>query len=178
VKSRLGYLFGGVLVLFAFAVAGIAISSAISTMEGMQRVAMPGTAEVTLPAGPSTLYVETRSKLGDRVIESDGDFNFRCDIPGVELHKPRSSVRYSMAGYRGHNAFDVEVGSGGRYALTCEPASTPPFVIAIGAGVGSWIVIAVVAVLPLLGGIALVIVTFVRRRLARRVTASGTASAR
>ena len=174
-KSKIGYLFGGALIVFAFAVAGIAVTTAISTMEGMQRVVMPGQADVTLPAGPSTLYVETHSKIGDRTIETDGDFNFRCSISGLELHKPGSNVSYSLAGYKGHNAFDVEVATGGHFTLACQTESQQPFVIAIGAGVGSWIVIAALAVLPLLGGLALLIVTFIRRR---KLTARGTASAR
>jgi len=164
VKSKLGYLFGGFLVLFAFAVFGIAFTSAMSTMENMQRVAMPGRAEVALPAGPSTLYLETRSKIGDRMIETDGDFDVRCELAGLELQKPHSDVNYSLAGYKGHNAFDVTVATGARYTLTCASDGGKPFAIAVGAGVGAWIVIAVLAVLPLLAGLALLIVTFVRRR--------------
>src|SRR5579871_6677079 len=145
-KSRYGYLFGGFLVVFACMVAGLAITSAMSTMEGMQRVAMPGTAEVALPAGASTLYLETRSKIGDRVIDSgDGDFDVRCQLAGLELIKPASHVSYSLAGYRGHNAFDVLVSNGARYQLSCESDGGKPFAIAIGAGVGAWIVIAVLA---------------------------------
>lgn len=150
-RSRLGYLFGGFLIAFAFAVAGLAITTATSTMEGMQRVAMPGKAAVTLPAGPSTLYAE-----------GDGKLDLRCRIEGLELKQPHSTVRYSLAGYHGHNAFDVEVGSGGRYELECS--AERPLVIAIGSGVGAWIVIAVLGVIPLLGGIALLLVTFLRRR--------------
>ena len=163
-KSKLGYLFGAALIVIAAFVAGIAITVSTSTMKGMQRVAMPGTAEVTLPAGPSTLYVETHSQVGDKTIDTPGDFNLRCELPGLELHKPTSNVRYSFAGYTGHNAFDVEVGSGGKYPLTCHSDGDKPFAIAIGAGVGAWIVIGVIAILPFLGGIALLLVTFIRRR--------------
>ncbi|HEY1556890.1 MAG TPA: hypothetical protein VGF94_18770 [Kofleriaceae bacterium] len=176
-KSWYGYLFGGFLVLFAFTLFWIALSSATSTMEGMQRVAMPGTAEVALPAGPSTLYLETKSKIGDRVIDSgDGAFDVHCRLAGLELDKPASHVSYSLAGYSGHNLFAVVVDAGGKYQLTCESDGGKPFAIAIGAGVGAWIVIAVLAVLPLLGGLALLIVTFVRRR--RRGGGASAASAR
>jgi hypothetical protein len=151
VKSRLGYLFGGFLIAFAFAVAGLALTSAISTMESMQRVSMPGKAQVSLPAGPSTLYAE-----------GEGSAELRCRLAGLVLKQPTSTVRYSLAGYHGHNVFDVDVTSGGRYELECTAAH--PGVIAIGSGVGAWIVIAVLAVIPLLGGIALLVVTFLRRR--------------
>lgn len=151
----MGYLFGGFLIAFACAVAGLALTTAISTMKGMQRVPMPGRAEISLPAGPSTLYVE-------------GDVGrFECSAPGLVLEKPTANVSYSLAGYHGHNAFDVQVGSGGRFELVCTGGS--PFVIAVGAGVGAWIVITVLAVIPFLGGLALVIVTAVRRGRARRL---------
>jgi hypothetical protein len=165
VRSRLGYLFGGFLIAFAFAVAGLALSTAISTMEGMQRVRMPGTAHVLLPAGPSTLYVE-----------SERDFAVTCGAPGLELHVPTSRVRYSLAGYRGHNAYDVDLPLGGSFELVCR--GDEPFVIAIGSGVGAWIVIAVLAVIPLLGGIALVVVTFLRRRRATSARSSRADTAR
>jgi hypothetical protein len=150
-RSKLGYLFGGFLIAFAAAVAGLALSTAISTMEGMQRVQMPGSASITLPVGPSTLYAE-----------SARDVPVECTIAGLVLRAPSSSVRYSLAGHRGRKVYDVDVALGGRYELVCR--GEQPFEIAIGAGVGAWIVIAVLAVLPLLGGIALVIVTAVRRR--------------
>lgn len=153
-RSRLGYLFGGFLIAFACAVAGLALTSAMSTMKGMQRVPMPGRAEISLPAGPSTLYVE--GKVG----------RFECSAPGLLLEKPTSRVSYSLGGYSGHNAFDVQVGSGGKFELTCSGGA--PFTIAVGAGVGAWIVITVLAVIPFLGGLALVIVTAIRRARARR----------
>ena len=174
-KSKLGYLFGGALVLFAIAVAGIALSSAMSTMRGMQRVAMPGSAEITLPAGPSTLYIETTSHVGDRDIDTPGDFNLRCAAPGLELRKPTSSVRYAMGGYKGHNAYDVDVDGGGAYTLVCHSDGNRPFAIAIGAGVGAWIVVAVLAVIPLLAGLALLLVTFLRRRARARSAAAASA---
>lgn len=149
---------------FAGMVAGLAFMSGMSTLEGMQRVVMPGKAPVTLPAGPSTLYVETRSKVGEREIASDGQFHFECSLTGLTLVKPGSSVRYNIGSYSGHNAFDVAVQAGGQFELACTSDKSTEFAIAIGSGVGAWIVIAVLSFIPLLGGIALLIVTFVRRR--------------
>lgn len=186
-KSWLGYFFGGALLVIAVAVAWVGVSSGVSTIKGMQRVAMPGDEDIVLPAGPSTLYIETHTKIGDQVIDSgEGDFRLRCDLespPGwrkLELIKPKSHVSYSLGGYKGHNGFDVIVGTGGKYTLHCQSDGDRPFAIAVGTGVGAWIVVTVVAIIPALAGLALLIVTIIRRRRARRaaITAGGTASAR
>lgn len=175
-KSRLGYLFGIALVGFAILVATIAYTVSISTMKDMQRVAMPGQAQILLPSGRSTLYIETRSKVGDTPIDSGpGDFQVQCSAGGLALAHPRSHVSYAMAGYKGHNAYDVDVDGGGAYTLVCHSDGNRPFAIAIGAGVGAWIVIAVLAVIPLLAGLALLLVTLLRRRARARSSAAATA---
>ncbi len=163
-RSRLGYLFGGFLIAFAFAVAGLAWSSATSTMEGMQRVHMPGSARMSLPGGPSTLYVE-----------ADRDFAVECSAPGLRL-RPAKPVTYSLAGYRGRSAYEVDVPVGGSFELQCR--GEQPFVIAIGSGVGAWMVIAVLAAIPLLAGLVLAIVTAVRRRRATSARSSPADTAR
>jgi hypothetical protein len=150
-RSRFGYLFGGFMIAFAFAVAGLALSSATSTMDGMQRVTMPGSAEVVLPIGPSSLYAE-----------SERDFAVDCTAAGLVLRAPVAPVRYALAGHRGRKIYDVDVATGERYTLACRGEA--PFVVAIGAGVGAWSVIAMLAIIPLAIGLVLVIVTFVRRR--------------
>lgn len=139
------------MIVFAFAVVAIAWSSATSTMDGMQRVNMPGTAQVILPAGPSSLYAE-----------SEGDVAVTCSTQGLELRKPPHEVRYDLAGHRGRKLYDVDVTVGGPYQLACT--GDAPFTIAIGAGVGAWQVIAWLAIIPFAIGLVLVIVTIVRRR--------------
>ncbi len=156
-RTRFGYLFGGFLIVFAFAVAALAWTSATSTMEGMQRVKMPGTAEVVLPAGPSSLYAE-----------SERDFAVECSAPGLALRTPPEPVRYELAGFRGRKLYDVDVATGERYQLACTGEAA--FTIAIGAGVGAWQVIVLLAVIPLVIGVVLVIATVVRRR--RRATSA------
>jgi hypothetical protein len=177
VRSRYGYLFGGALVLIAVAIIVIAFTTAVSTIEGMQRVAMPGRAELVLPIGPSTLYIEGDSKIGDRVIANGHSVDVvDCELespPGVgnvELMRPNASVSYTAGGYRGHNGFDVNVATGGTYQLTCKSAEVSEFAVAVGAGIGSWMVIAVLAFIPGVAGIVLLVVTIVRRyRAARRI---------
>lgn len=157
-KSRLGYLFGGFLLLFAGMVAWLALSTASSTMQAMQRVKMPGRASISLPVGPSALYAE-------------GAEHVQCNAVGLALRAPAEPVTYSLAGYHGRKVYDVDVASGGRYELECT--GEQPFAIAIGAGVGAWGVIAWLSLIPAAIGLALAIATYVRRR---RLRTSPTAS--
>jgi hypothetical protein len=188
--------FGAALVVIAISVIVIGLSSATAAIEGMQRVAMPGHAQVVLPVGPSTLYVENRSKVGERVIDTtvddvrdDDDEGWNawnraagvaCDLDGppgspkVALSERMGHVHYSVEDYAGIAAFDVVVDTGGTYQLTCKSNHDLEFAIAIGAGVGARIVIGLLGLIPMLGGIGLLIVTFVRRfRAARRAAAAG-----
>ena len=148
-KSRLGYLFGGFLVVFAGMVAWLALATATSTMQGMQRVQMPGLATISLPVGPSAFYAE-------------GAEHVQCNAVGLALRAPAEEVTYSLAGYRGRKVYDVDVATGGRFELECS--GEKPFAIAIGAGVGAWGVIAWLSLIPAVIGVALVVATFVRRR--------------
>jgi hypothetical protein len=56
---RTWYLLGAGMIISSVTMAVIAFGQMISTIEGMQRVVMPGRAAITLPAGGSTLYAES-----------------------------------------------------------------------------------------------------------------------
>lgn len=174
--SRIWYVVAGGFIATAAAIATIGFTNMVSTVEGMLRVQMPGRAEITLPAGPSTLYAESRSKLDGKAYELVEDFNFRCGVTDpqgtqVPIELATSKVTYSIPGYAGRNAFDVTVAAPGTYVLVCE--APQPFVMAVGRGVGTWIVIAVVALVPaIFGVIALVVVWLKRRVQKRRVTST------
>jgi hypothetical protein len=149
VKSRLGYFFGGFLVFFAGMVAWLAVNTATSTMEGMQRVKMPGRAAITLPIGASALYAE-------------GAEHVQCNAVGLPLRATTDDITYSLAGYHGHKVYDVDLPGGGQFQLECT--GEKPFAIAIGAGVGAWGVIAWLSMIPAVIGLALALVTYFRRR--------------
>jgi hypothetical protein len=176
VTSRIWYVVAAGFVATAAAIAMIGFTNMVSTIEGMLRVPMPGRAEIMLPGGPSTLYVETRSKLDGKVYETAEAFDFRCGVTDaqgkpVELQTSSSSVKYSIVGYTGRNAFDVDVANPGTFALACESQSA--FVMAVGRGVGTWLVIAIVALVPALAGVVGLVVVFLRRRAQkRRVTST------
>jgi hypothetical protein len=160
------YLIGVGLMISAATMAGIAYGSMKDGIEGMQRVVMPGRAEITVPAGTSTLYVEEHSVVGGKTYEVSDAFQFRCDIDEkqrkVSMTKPMSTVSYSIGDFAGHNAIDVDVVQAGGYMLACQ--AEKPFVIAVGRGIGKAIVVAIIGIGPFLVGLAIVVFVFFKRR--------------
>jgi len=140
--------------------------------EGMRRVVVPGRMTITLPAGTSTLYAEQRSVVGGKHYKVEGDFKYRCGIDEparpVTLQAATAEVTYSIGDYTGRNAWDVEVREAGDYTLVCE--SDRPFVMAVGRGVGSAIVVAIVGIVPFTIGLGVILLVFFRRRKQRRAT--------
>lgn len=168
----------------ALAVAGIAhlvfeITWLGSDVEAMQRVVMPGSASIELPAGDTTLYFERTSLLSGEVYEVTGSVQVRCRVTGpagepVPMVRPTSSVRYQFNRYAGVNMFDLQVDAAGTYLLTCEAPSR--FVFAAGRGVGTRIVVAVIGMLVIVGlGVASFFVVRARRRSQRRAAELGRA---
>ena len=164
------YLVGAGIMVCAVAIAGIAFSSMHDTISGMQRVVVPGTSKITLPIGTSTLYAEQRSRFDGQTYEVSEAFRYRCGIDDktrkFKFEKADGKVTYSLGDYAGHNAWDVTVEEAGDYALVCE--SDKQFVMAVGRGVGSAIVVAVIAIVPFLIGLVVVVVVFAKRRAQRR----------
>jgi hypothetical protein len=144
----------------------------IARVESLHRVVMPGKVEVTLPAGDITLYTEQRSIVDGKVYEITGDFQFRCAVADpagkpLPLQKPTSSTRYSFGDHAGRNTFDLHADTAGTYVLACE--SPKPFVIAIGSGIGTAIVICVLSgLIPVLLGVVTFILVIARRGKQRR----------
>jgi hypothetical protein len=165
--TRVWYLVAAGLIISAVTMAGIAFSQMMSTIEGMQRVVMPGRAEITLPAGGSTLYAEQESRVNGTVYTVSESFQYRCGVEDpqggkVALKGAASTVTYSIGGFSGKNAWDIDVPAAGTYALVCEGGE--PFVIAIGRGIGAWIVVGLVGLLPFFGGALIILLVFFKRR--------------
>ncbi|HWO17250.1 MAG TPA: hypothetical protein VNO30_00680 [Kofleriaceae bacterium] len=114
----------------------------------MNRVVMPGKAELVLPAGRSTLYLERESIVDGKPYRAREDLSYRCSLTDtvgqtVPLEPPTTPARYSGAGYTGESALEVRIALAGTYALACE-SSTGPFVMAVGIGAGAWRWVAVI----------------------------------
>jgi hypothetical protein len=170
-RSSLGYKIAIALAALGIAAAVLAFVQLNSKIKSMPRFVMPSTAAIDLPAGSSTLYLETRSVVdGTSYVVSDS-LEYKCAVEphdGVTISAASSNVSYSFGSYDGRSAFTIEATRAGKYTLTCETgAEGQHFVLASGGGVGSSIVIALLGMLAVGAATVLAIVTFVRRRRAR-----------
>ena len=165
------YLVGIGLIGSAIAIAVTGFAQMASTVEGMRRVEMPGRAELILSGGLSTIYFEPRSSIDGRALDAPEDLRFSCTLEdanhrSIELRPPRATVTYSFGDYTGRSVFDFEAPPG-TLALACTGPSK--FAVAVGGGIGAWIIVAIVGgLVPGLGGLAMIIVVFVKRRSAVR----------
>lgn len=173
--ARTWYLIGAGLIVSALCMTIVAFGSMLNGIEGMQRVVMPGKATLHLPPGTSTLYAEQRSKVDGKTYEVGEAFQYRCGIAEsddktrkVTFRKATATVQYGIGDYAGAAAWDVVVVEDGDYTLVCD--SEKQFVMACGRGVGSWIVVAVVGLVPFFLGVAGILIVFFKRRKQRRAT--------
>ncbi|MDQ3364592.1 MAG: hypothetical protein M3680_04105 [Myxococcota bacterium] len=179
--TRVWYLVAAGMIASAVIMAALAFTQMMSTVEGMQRVVMPGRAEITLPMGRSTLYAEQESTVAGTTYIVAETFQYRCGIDEQQgravVFKPASSkVTYSVGDYTGHNAWDLDITSAGTYTLVCE--GDQPFVLAVGRGIGAWVVVGVVGLVPFIGGMAIIALVFFKRRRQNKGTPSTTATSR
>jgi hypothetical protein len=176
--SKAWYVVAGGLLVIACSLALTGIAQFRSTIEDMRRVAMPGKAEIVLPVGPSTLYVEHRTLVEGRAIEAPPVVEPRCTVTDpdgrpVPLQPTAARVSYAFDGFAGAGVFDLSVEAAGTYSLACEAPT--PFGVAVGYGVGTWIVVSLISgfVPGLAGVIFFFIVWTKRRRQLRRMAAAG-----
>ena len=182
--SKVWYILAAGLLASGIAIAMTAFGQFRSTIEEMPRVVVPGRSEIVLPPGDTTLYAESRSIVGGKTYVLDGSIDFRCGIASasgtpVPIEKPTSQVSYGMGGYEGRNVFDVHVAAGGTYVIECEGDAQKPFVLAIGRGVGTWIVVGLVGgLVPALGAVLVFVIVLVKRsRQKRRMRMAAQAAA-
>jgi len=179
--SKVWYWVAAGLFLVGTSVVIMAAQMLQSAARNMPRVVMPGKAELVLPVGRSTLYVESNSLVDGKAYRADTAIRYRCslsDETGKAVPLETSTVKSTYAGgdYAGESAFEVRIATAGTYTLACE-SSADPFVIAVGGGVDAWIWVAGFG-----GGVpngiaALVfLVVFFKRRRQKRAQATAAAS--
>lgn len=166
--SKGWYLVGAGLVASALAIALTGFYQMTDSVRGLQRLAMPGQGQVTLAPGRTTLYYEHRSTLRGTAYSAPAQMSITCRVTDAqerpqELAVSASSVQYAFGDFAGKSAFDLQLAGSGTYTVRCE--AEQPFVLAIGGGVGAWIVVAVVGgLVPGLGGVLVCVLVWVRRR--------------
>jgi hypothetical protein len=149
--------------------------SVVSAVDGLQRVPVPGHGTVNLTHGGGyTIYYEGPGARNGRI--SPFHVNVVPSSAGAavaSLTQYRSSVTYNFGSRNGRAVLSLQVKHPGRFEVTTTGAEPPNADIAIGAGIGSSIVNALLPSIPLiiLGfGASLLILIFrsVTKRRAQR----------
>jgi hypothetical protein len=144
----------------------------------MQRVVVPGSAEIALEeSGRHTIYHESRSVVDGRVYDVADVSGLTVELVSAEtgesvpLDVPGANTTYELRGRSGRGVLTFEVDRPGAYRLSAEyPAGGgPETVLAVGRGLGTRIAMTVVGAIALglgsfLLAVAIAVVTFVRRR--------------
>jgi hypothetical protein len=159
--TRKGYFVALIVLLAGVGVAGFFGWRIFQQVEGYQRFEVPGQRTVTLPAGEYIAFAEvTSASTVDllakcRAIDSAG-------IPAV-FGAPSATTSYTFGSRKGASMFQLKVATTGVVNVDCT--SDDQFTMAIGAGIGSGLVTALVAFFA--GGILFFIIflrTYLRRR--------------
>lgn len=166
-----------VALLLPFAGCGVSFATGFGGMadavRGMERVVVPGEAQVELEAGDYTAYYEHKSRVdGHHFATPEGISGLECQLGGpggesIPLEGASTSTEYTINGYSGSSLFSFEAPASGTYAIACshgDDAGTR-VVLAIGQGVASSILLAIAA--PLVGalaGLVFFVLLFLKRR--------------
>jgi hypothetical protein len=168
------------LVPLALAVAGVVwlvvgLTSVVSTVDGLQRVPLPGGGTVNLThSGGYTLYYEGIGARSGQIPAFH--VNVAPVSPGAvvsSLTRYGSALTYDVGSHQGRAVLALRVGSPGSFRVTAVGAPSSGADLAVGASIGSGIVGTVAPSIPLiivgiLAAIVLLIVRIVRKRLQQR----------
>jgi hypothetical protein len=141
----------------AVLVAGIAwlvvgLVSVASAIDGLQRVPVPGHGTVSLTnSGGYTIYYEGPGARTGSI--SPFHVNVVPASPGAavaSLTQYGSSVTYNFGSRNGRAVLSLQIKHPGRFAVTTTGTEPPNADIAIGAGIGSSIVKALLPAIPLI----------------------------
>ena len=161
--SRRGYLYALIVLAAGLGTLALMILRMKGQVDDLTRIAVPGTSELSLPAGESIGY-------GEPSPDAIGDVSFsaRCnavaaDGSKVELGTPTAKVTYALGSHQGVSILSINAEHAGKVTLTCT--ATEPFILAVGGGVGTSILIGVLAgVGGFFGALTIAVLTWVKRR--------------
>ena len=161
--------------LVSFGLCGIAIAIGLTgwnqmreVVATMQRQPMPGSREVALAAGLTTIYYERSSTFDNQDYSSPPEMPFTCTVKNLngKVHPMLPAARkatYTSGPYEGRAVWDIQVSAPGLYTLTCD--GTRPYMLAVGGGIGAWYMVAVAgALFPGLAGLTVILVVTLKRR--------------
>jgi hypothetical protein len=170
VTTRAGYWIGGLLIACSvvgailWGVAGVVRID--DTVEGFERVPIPGARTVSLPADKVILYVE-----GPRADELTPSVGVTVEDPGSEDRVPVASYGGSLTysfGTTGTAVGTVTPPRAGRYVVRTTSATPGSYNLAIGDSIAGRIVGAILGAFAVggvlaLAGIGLIVATSIRR---------------
>lgn len=179
--SRAGYWIAALVLLMGLIGMALVLYLGLTGLS-MQRVVVPGSGEIALEKpGRYTIYHESRSVVDGRVYDVDDVAGLTVELVSAEtgetvpLGAPFGNTTYDLGGRSGRGVLAFEVDRPGAYRLSADypGGSGPETVLAVGGGIGTRIAMTVVGSITLAGGAFLLalgigIITFVRRRRARR----------
>ncbi len=176
--SRAGYWVGASIVTVGVVAAVVWVVFGLvgfaRTVDHLQRVPLAGGGSVTFArAGAYTMYYE-----GPGTSDETGIPNFTVSLAAVDggrlvdLSDYGGSLTYDFGSHHGRATATFRIDTPGRYTIGIAPPSAGPGQLAVGAGIGSRLLVTIVGalVIGLIGvaaGATVLIVTAVRRRRAR-----------
>lgn len=193
--SRWFYVIGIVVLIAGPAISSIFLfSTMVSTMNTLTeipsiQVVMPGRNDMTLSqTGKYTIYYEYQSVVGNRVYSTGEDLpgiqvNLMSKDTGTEIPLSRTSMgtSYTVGGRSGVSLFDFTIDKPGTYELAASYPSSiqgPQIVLAIfqtssvdkmiGSIMGTVFGGLAIVFVPFAAGIAIIVITFLKRRKAKR----------
>lgn len=165
--SRRGYIVALLMFLCGGAVLAAMFWRLSGQVDKLTRMPVPGTSEIMLPAGESIGYGEpAQGSVGDVL------FSAQCnavaqDGSKVAVNVPTSKVSYQLGSRQGVSLMSITMPSAGKVTITCTAANA--FTLAVGAGLGTNIVVGILAMLAgVLGAVVMIVRTWRRRRRERR----------
>ena len=179
--GRVGYVIAAVVLVAGLAGMALVLYLGLSGLS-LQRVVVPGSGEVVLDEpGRYTIYHESRSVVDGRVYDVEGVAGLTVELVSAEtgesipLEAPFGDTTYDFGGRSGRGVLAFDADRPGAYRLSADypGGSGPETVLAVGGGLGRRIAMTVIGAIASAGGgfvlaLAIGILTFVRRRRARR----------
>lgn len=184
--NRIHYLIGAIIILVGMVLAVRSIYKNIAGISNsLTRVVVPGQAEIELEeAGKYTIFHEYKTTIDGSVYWSKQDLSgLRCRLLSkatgeeIPLRLPAGETKYTLGSRAGVSVYTFRIDRPGTYVLTAsyprEDVETPT-ALAIGRGflgrllgTVAWTLLVVLLSFGL--GIAIIVVTFVRRSRADRM---------
>lgn len=177
---------GGIVILAGAGLFVYALLHGIShTTDGLTQIVVPGERDLTLkPKQRYTIFLETRSVVGDRIYSTQSVSGLSCIVTSrasgnrINTHSPGVNTTYSVGARDGSSMLEFFTEESGVYNVACaygDGAQGPQVVVAVGSDVDERIYSTIIESFAsmfgglILGGAIIVAVGILRARAPRRL---------